>query len=57
MRNLAEQLLAQALERIDSDQFDLPLPGAAALTQQHELIREPAEYAEFFARSNRSNNP
>ena len=57
VRNLAEQLLAQALERIDSDPFDLPLPGAAALTQQHELIREPAEYAEFFARSNRSNNP
>ena len=43
-RVLAEQLLAQAVIDLDARQPQLPLP------QQHELIRPPAEYAEFFAR-------
>jgi transposase len=55
VRSLAEQLLAHAIAHIDPDQLSLSLPGAAlALTQQHELIRDPAEYAEFFARSTQS---
>jgi hypothetical protein len=55
VRSLAEQLLAHAIAHIDPDQLSLSLPGAAlALTQQHELIRDPAEYAEFFARSSQS---
>lgn len=55
VRTLAEQLLAQALDRIDPNQLGLVLPDPApALTQQHELIRDPAEYAEFFARSAQS---
>jgi transposase len=41
VRHLAEQLLAQALARLETD-------TAPPLTQQHELIREPTEYAEFF---------
>ena len=44
VRVLAEQLLAQAVIDLDARQPQLPL------TQQHELIRPPAEYAEFFAR-------
>ena len=44
VRVLAEQLLAQAVIDLDVRQPQLPL------TQQHELIRPPAEYAEFFAR-------
>jgi transposase len=41
VRHLAEQLLAHALARIEAD-------TAPPLTQQHELIREPTEYAAFF---------
>ena len=49
VRNLAEQLLAQAVAHIDPDQLGRSLPGPVpALTQQHELIRDPAEYAAFF---------
>jgi hypothetical protein len=44
VRVLAEQLLAQAVIDLEARQPQLPL------TQQHELIRPPAEYAEFFAR-------
>lgn len=44
VRALSEQLLAQAVIDLDARQPQLPL------TQQHELIRPPAEYAEFFAR-------
>lgn len=44
VRVLAEQLLAQAVIDLDARQPQLPL------TQQHELIRPPAEYAEFFTR-------
>jgi len=44
VRALAEQLLAQAVIDLDARQPQL------ALTQQHELIRPPTEYAEFFAR-------
>ena len=43
VRVIAEALLAQALARLDAQ-------AAAPLTQQHELIREPAEYAQFFQR-------
>ncbi len=41
VRVIAEQLLAQALARLEAQ-------SAAPLTQQHELIREPIEYAQFF---------
>ena len=41
VRVIAEQLLAQAIARLDAES---PPP----LTQQHELIREPSEYAGFF---------
>ena len=41
VRAIAEQLLAQAIARLDAES---PPP----LTQQHELIREPSEYAGFF---------
>jgi 6-phosphogluconate dehydrogenase len=41
VRVIAEQLLAQALARLEAE-------SAAPLTQQHELIREPIEYAQFF---------
>jgi transposase len=52
VRTIADQLLAQALARLDAPQGELALTqGAQALTQQHELIRAPAEYAEFFNRS------
>jgi hypothetical protein len=44
VRALSEQLLAQAVIDLDARQPQLPL------TQQHELIRAPAEYAEFFDR-------
>ena len=52
VRSIADQLLAQALARLDAPQGELALaPGTQPLTQQHELIRAPAEYAEFFNRS------
>ncbi len=51
VRALSEQLLAQAVIDLDARQPQLPLTNtASALTQQHELIRAPAEYAEFFDR-------
>jgi hypothetical protein len=43
IRAIAEELLQQALEQMQEQ----PTP-AAPLTQQHELIREPSLYAEFF---------
>jgi hypothetical protein len=48
---MAEQLLAQAVTDLDALQPQLPL------TQQHELIRHPAEYAEFFKHRVRSQHP
>ena len=52
VRAIAEQLLAQAIARLDGTQPELPLGDAGSpLTQQHELIRDPAEYAAFFNRS------
>jgi transposase len=55
VRALAEQLLGAAIARLDAQQPQLPLAdGASVLTQQHELIREPGEYAEFFNSSARS---
>jgi transposase len=51
VRAAAEQLLAQAVIDLDARQPQLPLTTITSpLTQQHELIRAPAEYAEFFAR-------
>lgn len=41
VRAIAEDLLAQALARLAAE-------PPAPLTQQHELIREPTEYAQFF---------
>jgi hypothetical protein len=53
---MAEQLLAQAILDLDARQPQLPLTRTAApLTQQHELIRATAEYAEFFARASAAN--
>ena len=49
VRALSEQLLAQAVIDLDARQPQLPL------TQQHELIRAPAEYAEFFDRLSAAN--
>jgi transposase len=49
VRALCEQLLTQAVTDLDARQPQLPL------TQQHELIRAPAEYAEFFDRLSASN--
>ena len=58
VRAIAEQLLAQAIARLDGCQPELPLgPPGSPLTQQHELIRDPAEYAEFFKRSVRTQQP
>jgi hypothetical protein len=52
LRALADQQLARALAALDGRQGELPLaPASSLLTQQHELIRSGAEYAEFFARS------
>ena len=49
VRALADQLLAQTVLQFDPLQAELPLDGPA-LTQTHELIREPGEYAAFFQR-------
>jgi hypothetical protein len=51
LRATAEQLLAQTISALDAMQPQLPLPTTSSpLTQQHELIRPTAEYAEFFHR-------
>ena len=51
VRAIAEQLLAQAVIDLDARQPQRPLANTASpLTQQHELIRAPAEYAELFDR-------
>ena len=51
VRALAEQLLATAIGQVASAQGALPPDTSAtpSLTQQHDLIRDPVEYAEFFA--------
>jgi transposase len=55
LRALADQLLDRAIAALDGRQGELPLaPVSTGLTQQHELIRRSADYAEFFARSVRS---
>ena len=57
VRAAAEQLLAQAVIDLDARQPQLPLTTITSpLTQQHELIRAPAEYAEFFARLSAANS-
>jgi transposase len=56
VRAMAEQLLAQAVIDLDARQPQLPLTTITSpLTQQHELIRAPAEYAEFFTRLSAAN--
>ena len=45
VRSLAEQFLGQAIAQLEGQQLPLPL---SHLTQQHELIRNPGEYAAFF---------
>jgi len=50
VRQIAERLLAQALDRLIAES---PEP----LTQQHELIRETTEYAEFFQQHSDALNP
>ena len=51
LRATAEQLLAQTISALDALQPQLPLTMTGSpLTQQHELIRPTAEYAEFFHR-------
>jgi len=58
VRAIAEQLLAQAIARLDGRAPELPLDhGGSTLTQQHELIRDPAEYAAFFRHSVQSQQP
>lgn len=47
IRTLAEQQLTQLAQRLDPRQGDLPL-DTPQLTQDHELIREVAEYGAFF---------
>ena len=47
IRTLADQYLAKMAERLDPRQADLALE-VPVLTQTHELIREVAEYGDFF---------
>lgn len=47
IRTLADQFLARMAERLDSRQADLAL-DVPPLTQQHDLIRDVAEYGAFF---------
>lgn len=52
VRAIAEQLFAQAVTRLDGRQAELPLDSPTPLlTQEHELIRDVAEYAAFFTQS------
>jgi hypothetical protein len=52
VRALAEQALSKAITQLAAGQGELPFvtPSEPSLTQQHDLIRDTAEYAEFFAR-------
>jgi len=52
VRSLAEQSLSEAIAKVEAGQGELPLesPATPSLTQQHDLIRNTAEYAAFFAR-------
>lgn len=50
IRALADQYLAHMAGRLDPRQADLPL-DVPALTQEHELIRDTAEYGQFFRQS------
>lgn len=56
VRAIAEQLLAGAITQIDTRQGELSFdaPATPPLTQEHALIRNPTEYAEFFARGTQS---
>jgi transposase len=50
VRLIAEQLLAEALAQLEA-------AAASPLTQQHDLIREPTEYADFFQQCTAASNP
>jgi transposase len=51
VRAIADQLFAQVVTRLDARQGELPLDSPTPLlTQEHELIRDVTEYAEFFKR-------
>jgi hypothetical protein len=52
VRALAEHALSEAIGQLTAEQGELPFDSTAepALTQQHSLIRDTAEYADFFAR-------
>jgi transposase len=58
LRASAEQLLAQTITALDAVPPQLPLAmPSSSLTQQHELIRPAAEYAEFFHRQVHDQDP
>ncbi len=48
VRDLAEQALSRVIDQHEAGQGELSLE-TPALTQQDDLIRNPAEYADFFA--------
>jgi hypothetical protein len=48
---IASQLLGEAIARIDAESSCGVATPASALTQQHELIRDTAVYADFFKAS------
>lgn len=50
VHTIADQLLAHIVANLDPQQIELPL-GNSALTQEHELIRNINEYADFFKHS------
>lgn len=52
IRTLADQYLAKLAERLDPRQADLALEPP--LTQEHELIRDVAEYGDFFRQASAS---
>jgi transposase len=59
VRALADQLLAAAIAQLETQPRQLSLLADANnnLTQQHELIRATAEYAEFFNHNAHSEHP
>ena len=59
VRALAEQSLSEAIGLVKAGQGELPFgsPATPALTQQHSLIRNTAEYAAFFARGTQRQSP
>jgi hypothetical protein len=50
VKALTERLMAEAVETINSSPVLLPAQAELPLTQEHQLIRSPDEYADLFAR-------